>query len=481
MVMMMKNISIWKDKSKKIMNYKSLDKDIECDVLIIGGGITGISTLYNLNNSNLDVVLVEQNKIGMGVTSNSTGKLSYLQDSIYNKIINRYDEKMAGRYLKSQKDAIEMVVDIIKKEKIDCDLEKSKSYLYTNKDNEIDNIKKLKTFLIDNGVKVVDEHFSLVESKYMISVSNTYLFNPLKFVRGLANVIDNSKIYENTSIIKCERNDLGYVCYTNSNIIRCKYVVIASHYPYFNLPYLFPIKGSLEKSYIGSGKKKMENVSLISYSNPYISIRNYKDYMIYLSNSHIISNDTNDEKHFLELEKKIKDMNVNIEYLWSNIDIMTNDSIPYIGRINNNLFIGTGYNAWGLANGVLAGYIISKLIKDFTTGYEDLFDPLRKIKGNTLEILKNSYYNAMGMINGMINKSDKISCDTFMGKIIYIYKDDNKEYRVYSKCPHMGCSLIFNEIEKTWDCPCHGSRFDLSGKCISGPSNKDITVKNTKT
>ena len=477
----MKNISIWKESSKKNINYKELNKDIDSDVLIIGGGITGISTLYQLEKSSLNVILVEQDKIGMGVTSNSTGKLSYLQDNIYNKIIKKYDFDRASRYLNSQIDAINMVVDVIKKEKIECDLEVSDSYVYTDNDNEVDDVNELKSFLEKNNIDVFEKKLSLVKSKDMIGVHNTYLFNPLKFVRGLANSINKGKIYENTSIIKCERKENSYFCYTNNNnIIKCKYVVIASHYPYFNLPFLFPIKGSLEKSYIGCGKKKINNVSLISYSNPYISIRNYKDYIMYLSNSHVISNNVDDKKNFLELEEKVKNMGVDLEYVWSNIDIMTNDSLPYIGKIKNNLYIGTGYNTWGLASSFLSGYIISQLILNFSTKYDDLFDPLRKIKGNILEVAKDSYYNMMGMINGIFYSNNLVKTDKINGKKVFVYRDENKGYKVYSKCPHLGCELIFNEIEKTWDCPCHGSRFNLSGKCVSGPANKDIGVIDTK-
>ncbi len=474
----MKNISIWKYNCCEINNYNRLDKDIFCDVLIIGGGITGVSTLYYLDNKGLDVVLVEQNKLGFGITSNSTGKLTFLQDNIYNSIINKYGEDKALQYLNSQKFAINMIIDTINKEKIECDLEKCDSYVYTNNDKDIDDLVKLRDFLKRNSIDVFEKNIPLVISKYMFGVKDTYLINPLKFVRNLSSIISSSKIYEDTCIIKCKKSSTGYICYTKNNTIKCKYVVVASHYPFFNIPYLFPLKGTLEKSYIGSGKKKIDNVSLISYSDPYISIRNYKDYLIYLTNSHINSKDINDKKHFFELKKKFNDLNVSLDYMWSNIDIITNDKLPYIGKINDNLFIGTGYNTWGLTNGFLAGYMISKLIMNSTVEYKDLFDPLRKIKGNVLEIAKDSYYNLFGMLNGIFYSNNIIKKEFINGRDVFVYNSNNIEYKVYSKCPHMKCRLIFNEIEKTWDCPCHGSRFDIKGKCISGPSNNDIMVKN---
>ena len=141
----MKNISIWKDIDKR--DYPKLDKDIDVDILIIGAGMTGISSLYHLKDSNYKVVLVEQNKIGYGVTGNSTGKLSYLQNDLIDKIRKNFNDEKASLYLKSQKEAIKYIVDIIKKEKIDCNLEKVPSKLYTNKKSEIEKMKDLKKFL----------------------------------------------------------------------------------------------------------------------------------------------------------------------------------------------------------------------------------------------------------------------------------------------------------------------------------------------
>lgn len=443
--MNMKNISIWKDlKIKK--DYSKLNKDIKCDVLIIGGGITGVSTLYHLRDTKLKVVLVEQNKIGQGVTGNSTGKLSYLQNDLIDKIRNNNEED-AVCYLKAQIDAIDMLVKTIEKEKIRCDLEKVESILYTNNDDQIEMIKSLENFLRKNEINVSVTNNDIVQSKYMIKSSNTYIFHPIKFLYGL---IKNSKdVYENTRIIKIEKSNDYFKCYTNNNIIMCKYVVIASHYPYFILPYLFPLKCYLEKSYLSASKSNYKDLSLISYSNPFVSIRTYKNNLIYLSNSHEIGTRVNDKDNFKELIKKISDLNLTANYLWSNIDIMTGDGMPYIGKIKNNILIGTGYNTWGLANGFLAGKILSDIILNKDNKYIDLFNPKRKIKG----ILGNIQKNISGYISG-------ITSDTKKCKL----------------CPHAYGKLIYNDIEDTWDCPCHGSRFDKNGKCISGPANKDIDV-----
>lgn len=439
----MKNYSIWKD--LEVKNYPKLNDDKIVDILIIGGGITGISTLYHLEKTNLNVMLLEQNKIGCSTTGHSTGKLSYLQNDLIDKIRNSLNESAASLYLKSQIEAINKIVKVIEREKINCDLKKVDSYLYTNKEKEIKKIKSLEKFLNKNGINTNNTSNNLVKSKYMISAGDTYIFHPLKFIYGL----NCKNIYEKTSIKKIKKYKDKYVCYTDKNKITCKYVIIASHYPYFNIPFLFPIKCSLEKSYLSASKKNNKPISLISYSNPFISIRTHNNYIIYLNNSKSLNKNTKDKKNYNYLKESLNDLKLTPKYLWSNIDIMTNDGLPYIGKLKERLLIGTGYNTWGLANGFLAGIILSDIVLNKNNKYIKLFSPNRKNIDKYVESINDIIKNIEGYIKGI-----------------------GKE----KKCPHMGCGLIYNKIEKTYDCPCHGSRFDINGKCISSPSNKNIDI-----
>lgn len=473
----MRNYSIWKE-VVEISNYNRLDKDIETDVLIIGGGMTGINTFYQLRNSSLKVLLVEQNKIGHGVTVNSTGKLTYMQNSLYEKIIKSFDKDVALKYLNSQKEAIDLGVNIINKEGIDCNLLKAPSYVYANDEEEVKKLNEVKKFLEDNNIEVIEGHSDLIKYKSMIGVEDTYIFHPLKYINGLVEKLDKNCIYENTSIQKIEEVDNSYICITDKDYkIKAKLVVIASHYPYFNLPFLFPIKGSLEKSYLSASKYKKDNISLIKYDKPIISIRSYLDYLLYLSNSHSNNSKVNDKENYLELKKKLNDIGLDPEYMWSNTDIMTNDGLPYIGKIKDNMLMGTGYNTWGMTNGILAGKILADIILGNDNKYIDLFYPKRNslamVEGAVLDGLK----NVGGYVNGYFNSNKKIKYEEKDGKEIAIYKDEKGVHKVYTKCPHMSCYLIFNEVEKTWDCPCHASRFDLDGKCISGPANESISYK----
>ena len=489
MVIQLKNKSIWSD-FKKTKNYPKLDNDITTDVLIIGGGITGLSVAYHLTNSNLKVCLVEKNKLGQAVTSKTTGKLTYLQENIYSKLNVFHNIDTAKLYLESQVDAINLVKSIIEKEKINCDLEKVQSYVFTNDENySLDkekeilkqlNIKFKETNVLPNKDKVKDAFY----------VEDTYVFHPLKYIYSLAEVCQKKKIaiYENTKIVSIEKEDNCHICETPSNIIKAKYVVLALHYPYFLSPFWMPLKSYIEKSYIEAFEvDKNYGFSSINTYQPSISTRyhsdNNKNYQIYLTNSHNLCVKNNEKENFKNLRKA---KNANPEYLWSNMDIMTADFLPFIGSLKNDktLFLATGYNTWGMTNGSLAGKMISDLILRIPNKYTKLFNPNRKINlGKVVNFPVILTSNAYSFLKSKISKqkpwySPNVKFENRNGKEIAIYIDENKkEHIVYNICPHLKCSLIFNEVEKTWDCPCHGSRFDIDGNSIEGPSNYNITYK----
>ena len=483
----MKNYSIWSEELKN--NYQELNTDLDIDVLIIGGGMTGINTAYQLINSNLKVCLVEKNIIGSGVTSRTTGKLTYLQENIYSKLKLYHDEIISRLYLDSQIEAINLAKDIIDKEHIECNLEKASSYVINNNDKKFNEEKELlNKFNIKLKTSNILPNKEKVTNSY--SVDDTYVFHPIKYLNKLAKIITNNNIniFEHTKIISINKKDNYYICKTNNNTIKTKYIVLAIHYPYFLYPFFTPLKTWIEKSYIGCYKvKKNYLYSSITITKPTISTRyitdNSNNYKIYLSNSHNLCIKNDEIKEFNQLFSSNKEKE---EYAWSNKDIMTTDSLPFIGSINNanTLLIGTGYNTWGMTNSILAGKILADIILKRNNKYIKLFNPKREVNLgkiiNTPLIIGSNIYS---FTKSKIAKQkswypSNIKFEKRNGKNIAIYIDeDKKEHIVYNLCPHLKCSLIFNEIEKTWDCPCHGSRFDVDGICIEGPSNYNITYK----
>ncbi len=490
----MKKMSLWLD-GEKDNHVVELNKNVNTDILIIGGGITGMTTAYQLINSNLKVVLIDQNLIGHGVSSKTTGKLNYLQENIYTSIKNTFSIDEANLYLKSQLEAIQHVNQVINTNNIKCNFEWVQSYLFTNNNEEIKRIKNEKKLLEQMGIDV-QEHKSIepnLKCKYAISVQDTAVFHPIKYLYALKDICLKNKIdiYENTKAIKINNAKDGFIVETtNKYKIKAKKIVIANHYPFFILPFFMPIKTYIEKSYItATPTDDPKSKTYITSSYPCESIRYHKDknssYILYLNGSHTICNKLNEKNNFNKAIKGANKLKLDPMYIWSNDDLMTADKLPFIGYINDekSLFIGTGYNTCGMTNGTIAGIVISDLIQNKKNSYEELFNPNRKFNfAKAKQYPINLFNNISGFYKSKISKNkewynNKIKFKTINGKKLAIYTDKDGEHIVYNKCPHMGCSLIFNEVEKTWDCPCHASRFDIDGNCIKGPSTYDISYK----
>lgn len=482
----MKNIPIWQDVEME-KDYPCLNKGIDVDVLIIGGGITGCSTFYQFKDVDLKVALVEKNKIGYGATSRSSAKITFLQEDIYTRLNNIFGRDKTYLYYKSQKEALKLASEIVSRENISCDFKKAKSCLYTFDSENIKKIEQERLLLSSFGEKVseITKLPNGIKVKAGFALSNTYIFQPLKFVRGLltAAVKDKHDVYEKTKIIKIEKDGAFFKCYSETNVIRANYVVLALHYPYFLFPYLMPLKVFIEKSYLGCSKvKDNKDFTGINIEKPLFSFRYYKNYLLTVSASSNLAFGSNDEALVKDFKKNTGDLDY--EYLWNNHDLITWDHLPLIGFIDENLLLATGYNTWGNSNSLIAGLLIKDLILGKDNQYQELFDPKRGgVKMKAINYPINIFSSAYSFISSKLNKNKSFYNNNPYftkrnGRNVAIYKDEEGiEHVVYNRCPHLKCGLVFNKMEKTWDCPCHGSRFDLDGKCIMGPSNYDIGYK----
>ena len=436
----MKINSIWEDYLSS--NYEKLNKNTKCDILIIGGGIAGILTAYYLKDSNLNITLVDRNKLLSGITSKMTAKVTILQD-----ILTKISDKNICKYIESQLDGLKLLKDNINDLNIECDFYKNDSYLYTTKNNNINKIKKLEHLFNKLNISIKEEYIPIKELKSLYSIKSdlSYEINPIKYLNEIINNLDNVNIYENTNIIKVDKLINYYVCKTiDNNYIKTKKVIFACNYPYFIKPMFFPLKVKLERSNIVYGKSKyIGKYNLINIDKDIYSIRFYKDKMIYLNNNKFISHfKCNINNNYIN----------NINYYWTNMDIITNDYLPIIGEIKNNMYIITGFNTWGiLSSHVGAKYLSNKILNnDEYLKYKDIFKVGKEI---SVQKVFNSLTNIYESVNGYIKGLKNLKNPT---------------------CPHMKCKLIYNKLEHTWDCPCHGSRFNENGKIISGPSKFNI-------
>lgn len=486
----MKNYSIWEKEKIKNEELKDIN-NLNTDILIIGGGITGISTAYFLMNQEKKVTIIDKSNIGMGITSKTSAKLNYLQGTIYQKLEKNFNRKTSKTYLDSQIEAIELIKKIVKKENIDCNLEKCDSFIFTKDINNIKKINKEKEILESFNIKcsIVDKlpiHFPI---KYGIFVNDTYTFHPLKYINGLRKSIEKKiDIYENIMALEIIPKENNFIIKTTKGIINAKYVIITCHYPFFILPGLIPIKTYIEREYINSSNFDLENspFTALSIDSTLHSIRFYKDHIIYGSNKHRLTNKIKYKENYEQSKIDFKRLfSKEPEYTWMNQDIISNDDLPIIGIANKKhptLLIATAFNKWGMTNGTIAGKVLSDIILKNDNKYVSLFNPTRVNLTNIINSIIGIFYYSKVYSQTTIKKNP-----VFCNDHVYIIKINGHYYGVYydyygkkhivkHKCPHMKCNLVFNDEEKTWDCPCHGSRFDIDGKVIEGPANYSISV-----
>lgn len=474
--------SIWNE-SCKFDKREELKGDIKTDVLVIGAGIAGILTGYLLKESGKEVVIIDKAEIASGNTRNTTAKITSQHDLIYNKLIQEFGEEKAKQYARANELAIRKYREIIEERKIECDFEELPAYIYSLKDTEL--IKKEVDAAKKLGIdaEFVEKINLPLEVKGAVKFNNQGQFNPLKFLEDISKELT---IYENTRAIKIEENLVS----TDKGNIVANYIVIATHYPIMNAPGYYFMKMHQERSYVIA----LENAGniegmYIDYDKEGYSFRNYKGLLLLGG----ISQRTGENEaggSYDKLRKVAKEIypNSREKYHWSAQDCMTIDGIPYIGKYSDstpNIYVATGFNKWGMTSSMVSAMIISDFILGKENNFSEIFSPKRfdlslsisNIAKDLSETTKNFIAQKVYIPSSEIEhiKNGHAGVVEYKGQKVGVYKNkEGKEFIVSTKCPHLGCELHWNADELTWDCPCHGSRFNYDGDLIDSPSVKDI-------
>lgn len=472
----MNHKSLWQDVTINYHNKKKISKNP--DILIIGGGITGLTLSYFLKDTDKSIMLIDKSKLGEGITSKTTAKINYLQEIIYQTLSSKHGKSIALEYLHSQLDAIKLIKNIIDENKIECDFERVDSIIFTCEEKggvKIDKEEELlKSFNIDTK-RIASDYF--LDG---LKVSDTYTFHPLKYLQGLTKIIkDKVAIHEGVTAYSINKVGNYYEVKTSKGPITSKYVVIACNYPFYIIPSLIPLKTYVKREYVNVAKcENPQSITAISIDSTLHSLRYYKDYLIYGSNASRITDKTSYADLFLKSQNDFRE-NFKQEplYTWMNQDLMSNDSLPFIGSIKPHLYLATAFQTWGMTNGTIAAKIISDLINNNYNHYTSLFDPKRLNISLIAESCLGSFRYLKVYVSAFFCKNNPYYIK-INGLIYGYYKDqDNYIHRIKLVCPHMKCNLVFNEIEGTWDCPCHGSRFRMNGEVIVGPATEDLENK----
>ena len=492
--------SLWLNENI-IENFSELKENLETEICIIGGGIFGISTAYYLSKHRYKVVLLEKDKIASKVTGHTTAKITSQHSLIYHYLLNQYGKNFAKKYYEANQKAIENIEKIINSNNINCDFKKQTSNIYTTNESEVnkieEEIKALEELNIEaTKIKESSLPFDIISG---IEFPNQAQFNPIKYINGLVKIIkeNNGLIFENTTCYDIKKEENSYICYTKNNKIKAKYIIIATQYPFINFPGIYFAKMYQSSSYVIGIDTKTElfNGMYINIQSPIYSFRtaidNEKEILLIGGLDHKTGENIDYKSSYGLLEKKAKEWypNCEIKYHWSTRDCITLDKIPYIGEFSNmlpNIYIGTGFNKWGMTSSNVAAKIITDKITEKENEFEEIFKATRVNPIINKDEVKNMIsQTAKSLVIERFKENSKEDIDNIKketGKIIEIngekvgiYKDIKGEvFAVKPVCTHLGCILNWNNADKTWDCPCHGSRFDYTGKNINNPAIKNL-------
>ncbi|WP_369403414.1 FAD-dependent oxidoreductase [Gracilibacillus boraciitolerans] len=410
--------------------------------------------------------------------------------------------KNAQKYYYSQQEAMDIMKQLIEKYNIDCNFESQQAILYTNEDAKEKKLvleaEAYQMLGIKGGHLVESIPFPIPMKKALVMENQAQFNPPLAFTKVIIDQLlkNNVKIFENTTAIDIDNNENTIVRTAKGYNVICKNVIVASQFPFYEGQAFYSTRMYPSRSYVlgFTSKNTYPGGMYLDIDQPKHSIRYAKhnggeDVWLLGGESHKTGQyHKEDDDPYSSLMKygsryfSIKEW----QYQWSAQDFTTLDKVPYIGVLNNkhpNIYVATGYRKWGMTNSIVAAQLLTDIITKTHNPFQQLYQPQRFHADPDLKkFISNNTNVAKEFIKGKIanksheqlepNKATKTKID---GQTIGVFKDNNNHiHAVDTTCTHLGCECNWNQVELSWDCPCHGSRFSYDGKVIEGPATKDL-------
>lgn len=474
--------SLW-EKDVSFESRKQWTGEGSADTVIIGAGLAGILTAHMLHKKGVDCILLEAATTGSGQSKNTTAKITSLHGLIYDKLINDFGKEKAALYARANEEAISFYESVIKDNNISCHFERLPSFVYSTKDTN--SLEKEITAALECGIPAAFAKDCSLPFPTMGAVCfpNQAQFHPLEFLSQLSKPLT---IYENSRVIDIEKDTV----ITAEGKIKAKNIILTSHYPFLLTPGYYFARMHQERSYCLALKTPYPlNGTYKEDLKEGYSFRRYEDMLILGGSGHRTGeNKTGGQYEALHQMAKNYFPGAPAMYCWSAQDCQTLDGLPYIGLFSEqtpNWYIATGFQKWGMTTAMVAANLLSDLIVGKDNSYAEVFTPQRfKLTTSIGNLLVETKHSAVGLVLKKLKPvpSDLSAIEPGSGRILEldgekvgIYKDDQNEiHAVDPNCPHLGCLLEWNQEERTWDCPCHGSRFDYTGSLLDEPSNQPI-------
>ena len=472
--------SIWSE-SCRFKEREPLRGDTEAEIAVIGAGIAGLLTASALQKAGRQVVVLEANRIASGQTRNTTAKITSQHGMIYRRLIDTLGRDKAEQYAMANEAAIEAYRRLILSEHIDCSFEERNAYVYGSDSEQLQTEAEAAASL-GLPASFVRETALPFSTAGAVCFARQAQFHPLWFLEHME---ESLTVYENTPVLRIEDDRIE----TEKGQVRAKQIVFACHYPFVNFPGLYFARMHQERSYVLALEHAADVDGMwIGTGQGAYSFRNYGKLLLLGGGGHRCGENSAGGKYAL-LRKKAEEWFPDCREVahWSAQDCMTADAVPYIGRYAEsrpNWYVATGFQKWGMTSAMVSAMLLRDLICGVKNSYADVFDPARFDAAALAGIAAESGQAVKGLAKELflIPSSTAAAIPKGHGGIVFlhgeklgVYKDEDGQLTpVELRCPHLGCQLEWNPDELSWDCPCHGSRFDRFGKLISGPAQEDL-------
>ena len=475
--------SIWSKTVDAPPARPALEGSHTADVAVIGGGLAGILTAYFLKQAGRNPVVLEARQVGGGQTQNTTAKVTSQHGLIYGMLLEKFGEDRARQYLHANQTAVERYRQIIREKGIACDWEECPAYLYSTLDEKPLQMEEKAARVLGMQADFTTETELPFRVKGALRFEHQARFHPLKFLYAVAS---DCTVYENTPVLEVDKQTLK----TEHGELYADEVVFATHFPFVNHPGYYFARMHQERSYAIAlhHAPRMEGVYL-GVDGEGLSFRSAQDCLVLGGGSHRTGENSKGGQYELLKRRAGEFWPGSKEVaLWSAQDCISIDGVPYIGPYASaapNWYVATGFGKWGMTSSMAAASILTHAILGKKDPDAEVFSPQRFVlSASAKTLLQDSAKAVQGITRGFLSippsEMDALPCGhggvvEYEGEAIGVYKEeDGTSHLVSARCPHLGCRLEWNPDEKSWDCPCHGSRFDFYGNLIDNPAQEGL-------
>ena len=473
-------------------SYPPLARDINVDVAVLGGGIAGLTTAALLKREGARVAVIEARRVGRGVTGCTTAKVSALQATVYSTIRSRKGDEAASVYASASLAAVGLVEQLARETGVECELERRPAFTYALTEDERSAVEDEHDAALRAGLpaELVESADLPFETHGAVRLADQIQFHPVRYVQGLAEAVhgDGSHVIEQT---RATGVDEGSPCVveTTGGTVRAEHVVVATHYPILDRGLYFA-RLKAQRSYcIAARPRRPAHLPVgmsINAGETTRSLRAYKEFLIVGGEGHTAGDSDATPERFSQLEQfarehwDVKD----VTHRWSAQDPVPYDHLPVIGPyhpLSSRLWVTSGFMKWGLTTATFGAVILADLVAGRANDWAPTFSPSRISLGSAHEVAGLGIKFSADFVGDRIKPPQgrsKTSVPVGEARVVQdglgktgVYCDDEGVLHAVSlRCTHLGCLLRFNSAETSWDCPCHGSRFDVDGNVLEGPA-----------